>query len=194
MSGCSPRSSGRVAQAYHMVSRLPDPQQRFVLGSWRADERNRRRGVSELQNVLNDLPPPDPVFANPGAAPLADVDAARRVPGQTICGVPADEAIALTWDFGAARVSGDYEYLLRWPRSPAVRSCVPRRGGRTSCSLWTLPGSISRAMGFASHAVCGQGCSSCRRCQRDSGRAVRHRGNADELACENVPARLHVGS
>lgn len=98
------RSSGRVAQAYHMVSRLPEPQQRFVLGSWRADERNRRRGVSELRSVLNDLPPPDPVFANPGAAPLADVDAvARRVPGQTICGVPPDEAIALTWDFGAAR-------------------------------------------------------------------------------------------
>ena len=94
------RSSGRVAQAYHMVSRLPEPQQRFVLGSWRADERNRRRGVSELRSVLNDLPPPDPVFANPGAAPLADVDAARRVPGQTICGVPPDEAIALTWDFG----------------------------------------------------------------------------------------------
>ena len=38
------RSSGRVAQAYHMVSRLPERQQRFVLGSWRADERNRRRG------------------------------------------------------------------------------------------------------------------------------------------------------
>ena len=93
------RSSGRVAQAYHMVSRLPERQRRFVLGSWQADERNRRRGVSELQSVLNDLPPPDPVFANPGAAPLADVDvAARRVPGQTICGVPPDEAIALTWD------------------------------------------------------------------------------------------------
>lgn len=93
------RSSGRVAQAYHMVSRLPERQQRFVLGSWRADERNRRRGVDELRSVLNDLPPPDPVFANPGAAPLADVDvAARRVPGQTICGVPPDEAIALTWD------------------------------------------------------------------------------------------------
>ncbi len=94
------RSSGRVAQAYHMVSRLPEPQQRFVLGSWRADERNRRRGVSELRSVLNDLPPPDPVFANPGAVPLADMDAARRAPGQNICGVPADEAIALTWDMG----------------------------------------------------------------------------------------------
>ena len=93
------RSSGRVAQAYHMVSRLPERQQRFVLGSWRADDRNRRRGVAALQSVLNGLPPPDPVFANPGAAPLADADvAARRVPGQTICGVPPDEAIALTWD------------------------------------------------------------------------------------------------
>ena len=28
------RSSGRVAQDYHMVSRLPERQQRFVLGSW----------------------------------------------------------------------------------------------------------------------------------------------------------------
>ena len=98
------RSSGRVAQAYHMVSRLPERQQRFVLGSWRADERNRRRGVAELQNVLNDLPPPDRVFANPGAAPMVDVDAtARRIPGQSICGVPPDEAIALTWDFGVMR-------------------------------------------------------------------------------------------
>ena len=98
------RSSGRVAQAYHMVSRLPERQQRFVLGSWRADERNRRRGVEALQSVLNDLPPPDPVFANPGAAPLADVDvAARRVPGQTICGITPDEAIALTWDFAVMR-------------------------------------------------------------------------------------------
>ena len=96
------RSSGRVAQAYHMVSGLPARQQRFVLGSWHMDARDRRRGQAALQRVLEALPPPDPVFANPGAAPLADVDvAARRTPGQTICGVPPDEAIALSWDLDA---------------------------------------------------------------------------------------------
>ena len=95
------RSSGRVAQAYEMVSRLPERQRRFVLGSWRMDARDRRRGQAELQRILERLPQPASVFANPGAAPLADVDAAaRRAPGQAICGVPADEAIALTWDLG----------------------------------------------------------------------------------------------
>ena len=95
------RSSGRVAQAYEMVSRLPERQQRFVLGSWRTDARDRQRGQAELQRILERLPQPASVFANPGAGPLADVDAAaRRAPGQAICGVPADEAIALTWDMG----------------------------------------------------------------------------------------------
>jgi hypothetical protein len=93
------RSAGRVAQAYQMVSRLPERQQRFVLGNWRMDARDRQRGQAELQRILERLPQPASVFANPGAAPLADVDvAARRTPGQTICGVPPDEAIALTWD------------------------------------------------------------------------------------------------
>ena len=93
------RSAGRVAQAYQMVSRLPERQQRFVLGSWRTDARDRQRGQGELQRILDRLPQPASVFANPGAAPLADVDvAARRTPGETICGVPPDEAIALTWD------------------------------------------------------------------------------------------------
>lgn len=91
------RSSGRVAQAYHMVSRLPERQQRFVLGSWRMDARDRRRGQAELQRILERLPQPASVFGNPGATPDVDV-AARRTPGQTICGVPPDEAIALTWD------------------------------------------------------------------------------------------------
>ena len=100
------RSSGRVAQAYYMVSRLPERQQRFVLGSWRTDARDRRRGQAELQRILERLPQPASVFANPGAAPLADVDvAARHTPGQTICGVPPDEAIALTWDVENLRVS-----------------------------------------------------------------------------------------
>jgi len=95
------RSSGRVAQAYEMVSRLPERQQRFVLGSWRTGARDRQRGQAELQRILERLPQPASVFANPGAGPLADVDAAaRRAPGQAICGVPADEAIALTWDMG----------------------------------------------------------------------------------------------
>ena len=91
-------SSGRVAQAYQMVSRLPERQQRFVLGSWRTDARDRRRGQAELQRILERLPQPASVFANPGAAPLADVDVAARIPGEYICDVPPDEAIALTWD------------------------------------------------------------------------------------------------
>lgn len=101
------RSSGRVAQAYQMLSRLPERQQRFVLGSWRTDARDRQRGQAELQRVLERLPQPASVFANPGEAPLADVDAAaRRVHGQTICGVPPDEAIVLTWHIGIP--NGDY--------------------------------------------------------------------------------------
>ena len=101
------RSAGRVAQAYQMVSRLPERQQRFVLGNWRMDARDRQRGQAELQRILERLPQPASVFANPGAAPLADVDvAARRTPGQTICGVPPDEAIALTWNIGIP--DGDY--------------------------------------------------------------------------------------
>ena len=99
-------SSGRVAQAYEMVSRLPERQQRFVLGSWRADARDRQRGQAELRRILERLPQPASVFANPGAAPLADVDVAARTPGQTICGVPPDEAIALTWHIGIP--DGDY--------------------------------------------------------------------------------------
>ena len=71
------RSSGRVAQAYRMVSRLPERQQRFVLGSWLTDARDRQRGQAELERVLERLPQPASVFANPGAAPLADVDALR---------------------------------------------------------------------------------------------------------------------
>ncbi len=95
------RSAGRVAQAYQMVSRLPERQQRFMLGNWRTDGRDRQRGQAELRRILERLPQPASVFANPGAAPLADVDvAARRTPGQAICGVPADEAIAITWDLG----------------------------------------------------------------------------------------------
>lgn len=92
------RSSGRVAQAYEMVSRLPERQQRFVLGSWRTDARDRQRGQAELQRILERLPQPPSVFANPGAAPLVDVDVAARTPGEHICNVPPDEAIALTWD------------------------------------------------------------------------------------------------
>ena len=116
------RSSGRVAQAYHLVSRLPERQQRFVLGSWRADARDRRRGQATLQRVLESLPPPDPVFANPSAAPLADVAAdARRPLGETICGVPPDEAIALTWDLLSQRGMN-----INVGSSPPNFACGPR--------------------------------------------------------------------
>ena len=99
------RSSGRVAQAYHLVAGLSEPQQRFVLGSWRTDPRDRQRGQAELQRVLERLPSPASVFANPGAAPRADVAVAARVPGEHVCGIPPDEAIAIAWDVGNTGVS-----------------------------------------------------------------------------------------
>ena len=116
------RSSGRVAQAYEMVSRLPERQQRFVLGSWRTDARDRQRGQAELQRILERLPQPASVFANPGAAPLADVDVAARVPGEYICDVPPDEAIALTWDMysQAGAVTG---YSFAAPEGGSVFAC-----------------------------------------------------------------------
>ena len=120
--GLFSRSSGRVAQAYQMVSRLPERQQRFVLGSWRTDARDRQRGQGELQRILERLPQPASVFANPGAAPLADVDVAARIPGEYICDVPPDEAIALTWDMysQAGAVTG---YSFREPTGGSVFAC-----------------------------------------------------------------------
>ena len=116
------RSSGRVAQAYEMVSRLPERQQRFVLGSWRTDARERQRGQAELQRILERLPQPASVFANPGAAPLTDVDVAARIPGEYICEVPPDEAIALTWDMysQAGAVTG---YSFGEPAGGSVFAC-----------------------------------------------------------------------
>ncbi len=116
------RSAGRVAQAYHMVSRLPERQQRFVLGSWRTDARDRQRGQAELRRILDRLPQPASVFANPGAAPLADVDVATRIPGEYICNVPPDEAIALTWDMysQAGAVTG---YSFAEPAGGSVFAC-----------------------------------------------------------------------
>ena len=116
------RSSGRVAQAYHMVSRLPERQQRFVLGSWRMDARDRRRGQAALQRVLEGLPPPDPVFTNPGAAPPVDVDVAARMPGEYICGVPPDEAIALTWDM-YSQAGAVTQYSFRESPGGSVFAC-----------------------------------------------------------------------
>ena len=93
------RSSGRVAQAYDLVARLPDRHRQFVLGAWRPDARDRRRGLATLWRVLETLPPPDPVFANPGAVRSADVDfVAERQPGPSLCGIPPGEAVALSWE------------------------------------------------------------------------------------------------
>ena len=97
------RSSGRVAHAYHLVARLPELHQRFVLGAWQADARERRRGLATLQRVLEALPPPPPLFADPGTAGSEEVAVdigllADSRPGESVCGVPSDEAIALAWD------------------------------------------------------------------------------------------------
>ena len=116
------RSAGRVAQAYEMVSRLPERQQRFVVGSWRTDARDRQRGQADLERVLERLPQPDSVFANPGAAPLADVDVAARIPGEYVCGIPPDEAIAITWDMYSQQGSITQNYFGE-PTGGSVFAC-----------------------------------------------------------------------
>ena len=189
------RSSGRVAQAYHMVSRLPERQQRFVLGSWRTDARDRQRGQAELQRVLERLPAPASVFANPGAAPLADVDVAARIPGENICGIPPDEAIAITWDMysqGGA-VTG---YSFEGPTGGSVFACsaalctpVGRtnelfraRGRRHRCHAAGIP---VRGSSAGKNAV-----SYPRRCSVGCGH--KRRLGCSSVACEDVPTRLQV--
>ena len=124
------RSSGRVAQAYDLVARLPDRHRQFVLGAWRPDARDRRRGLATLWRILETLPPPDPVFANPGAVRPADVDfVAERQPGPSLCGIPPGEAVALSWELDVrldnVPVGGGRRPILT--SQNRIYACSPRR-------------------------------------------------------------------
>ncbi len=90
------RSSARVAHAYHLVSRLPESHQRFVLGAWQPDSRDRRRGLETLWRVLEALPPPAPRFADAASGRMTEFGFGDRL-NERICGVPSGEAVALTW-------------------------------------------------------------------------------------------------
>ncbi len=90
------RSSARVARAYDLVSRLPDRRQRFVLGAWQPDARDRRRSLETLWRVLESLPQPAPRFADARGGRTTDFGFGDRL-NERICGVPAGEAVALTW-------------------------------------------------------------------------------------------------
>lgn len=90
------RSSLQVAHAYHLVSHLPDRHQRFVLGAWQPDARDRRRGLETLWRVLETLELPAPGFTDAAAGRRTEFGFGDR-PNERICGVPSGEAIALTW-------------------------------------------------------------------------------------------------
>ena len=98
------RSSGRVAHFYHLVSRLPERHQRFVLGAWRPDNRDRRRGLATLWRVLETLPLPAPRFADTDSRRLTEFNFGDRQ-NERICNVPSSEAIALTWQIATGRGS-----------------------------------------------------------------------------------------
>ena len=56
-------ASEQVANAYDLVSRLPEPSRRFVTGAGQPDSRDWRRGLTLLGRVMETLPLPDPRFA-----------------------------------------------------------------------------------------------------------------------------------
>lgn len=120
------RSSGRIAQMYHLAAHLPERQRRFLIGAWRPSDGDRRRNSATLRRVLERLPPPESVFAGPGAEPPPDVDTvAVNAPGRHVCDVPPDEAIALTWELGLTEVSRyAYSWTLRFFACSASRCTV----------------------------------------------------------------------
>ena len=139
------RSSGRVAQMYHLVAHLPARQQRFLIGAWWPSDGDRRRNSAALRRVLARLPPPEPVFAGPGAEPPPDVDTvAVNVPGRRVCDVPPNEAIALTWELGLTEVSRDADsWTLRFFACSASR-CTVRGSGSERAALESVAVDITR--------------------------------------------------
>ena len=102
------RSSARVAHAYDLVSRLPDSRQRFVLGAWQPNPRDRRRGLETLWRVLETLPLPPPRFAVAASGRTTEFGFGDRL-NERICGVPSGEAIALTWQIVEVSDQADAE-------------------------------------------------------------------------------------
>ena len=97
-------ASEQAANAYDLVSRLPEPSRRFVTGAGQPDSRDWRRGLTLLGRVIETLPLPDPRFAERRDARDPDLVFTRR-PGlrsgdrlnENICNLPDDEAVVLTW-------------------------------------------------------------------------------------------------
>ena len=97
-------ASEHAANAYDLVSRLPEPSRRFVTGAGQPDSRDWRRGLTLLGRVIETLPLPDPQFAERRDARDPDLVFTRR-PGlrsgdrlnENICNLPDDEAVVLTW-------------------------------------------------------------------------------------------------
>ena len=97
-------SSERVAAAFDLMSRLPEPSRRFVTGAGQPDSRDWRRGLSLLGRVIETLPLPDPRFAERRNArdpslvftPRPGLRSGDRL-NENICNLPDDEAVVLTW-------------------------------------------------------------------------------------------------
>ena len=122
------RSSARVAHVYHLVSHLPDRHQRFVLGAWQPDARDRRRGLATLWRVLESLPLPAPRFANAASGRMTEFGFGDRL-NERICDVPSGEAIALTWQILEVSDQADPERFF----ACGPIQCTPR--GQPSESL-----------------------------------------------------------
>lgn len=124
------RSSLRVAGAYHLVSHLPDRHRRFVLGAWRPDARDRRRGLETLWRVLEDLAPPAPRFIDAAPGRRTEFGFGDRL-NERICGVPSGEAIALTWQLTEVSVRPDAERFF----ACGPIQCTPRGQPNESLAL-----------------------------------------------------------
>ena len=100
-------ASERVAAAFDLMSRLPEPSRRFVTGAGEPDPRDWRRGLNLLGRVIETLPLPDLRFAERADARDPDLVFTPR-PGlrsgsrlnENICNLPDDEAVVLTWLIG----------------------------------------------------------------------------------------------
>ncbi len=97
-------ASEQAANAYDLMTRLPETSRRFVTGAGQPDSRDWRRGLALLGRVIETLPLPDPRFVERGDAPASDLTFRPR-PGlrsggrlnENICNLPDDEAVILTW-------------------------------------------------------------------------------------------------
>ena len=107
-------ASERVATAFDLVSHLPEPSRRFVIGAGQPDPRDWRRGLTLLGRVIEALPLPDPRFVERDAARPGGLRFGDRL-NENICNLPDDEAVVLMWyamirgDMGAVGTGRDRE-------------------------------------------------------------------------------------